>query len=351
MIIGNSLPLWVPGEKSDPFGNFYPGIPKVADRLKAICQLPRDVCGWTSFHTLHEVRTKIKAYRDLNSPNAIDLSEVKHQLKDAGKKVLAVTVPAFGLKDFWRGGAILSNDPAVRLRTRDLICEGAETCLGLQEDGIGEGVFIWWPATDSLRYPFSDSDLVNGRNRLIDFWAEILTKYPKLRIWLEWKPADPGDRDYFADYGEAIVFAWSVNLRIGRIGVLLNFEFAHASICGDDVDEVTETILDPASVIDLLDIDKIMAAQRCSSEFVEKVTAAPLVDLIVHVNSSVKKGPDQDKRVGAVNNEETTTAVKMLDKCPQKVVAEHDIKCLDGDPIGYYRQSVEALQEMQRASD
>ncbi|MFA6410121.1 MAG: hypothetical protein WCW26_00925 [Candidatus Buchananbacteria bacterium] len=299
---------------------------------------------------MNEVRTGIRAYSELNSPTAIPLGEVKKALKDNGKKNLAVTVPAFGQPDLWNGGAILSNDPAIRLRSRDLIYEGAEMCLNLLEEGLGEGVFIWWPATDSLRYPHTEYDLRSGRERLINYWAEVLTKYPKLRIWLEWKPADPGDRDYFAYYKEAIAFAWAVNYLVGRVAVLLNFEFAHASICGDNVEEVTAAILEPATVLNIVDVlREYLGIEIDNVPLAQMISTATLVDLIVHVNSSVNKGPDQDKRVGAVNNEETQGAIKRLDACPQRVIAEHDIKCLDGKPIAYYEQSVAALEEMRVA--
>ena len=348
MLIGDSCPLWILGPKLDPFGGTYPGITDVSDRLSAICALPLEVCSHTSFHMVNEVRTGIDAYSGINSPTAMKLSEVTKMLRDAGKKVLCVTVPAFGQPDLWQGGAILSENAAVRIRSEDLIREGAETCLSLQEDGIGEGVFIWWPGTDSLRFPFTPEQLTSGRRSLIDFWVRILTSYPKLRVWLEWKPADPGDRDHFAFYKEAIAFAWAVNFLLGRTAVLLNFEFAHASICGDDVDTVMEAILSPADVLSVPEVIleylniKVDATDKRVTQLVQGI----LVDLLVHVNSSVKKGPDQDKRVGAVNNEETQRAVNMLDAIPARVVAEHDIKCLDGDPVAYYKASVAALEAM-----
>jgi len=300
---------------------------------------------------VNEVRTGITAHSGINGATAMKLSDVTTALRDAGKRVLAVTVPAFGQPDLWQGGAILSENDAVRVRSEDLICEGAETCLSLQEDGLGEGVFIWWPGTDSLRFPFTTEQLKSGRRRLIDFWVKILTKYPKLRIWLEWKPADPGDRDHFAFYKEAIAFCWAVNFLLNRTAVLLNFEFAHASICGDKVDTVMEAILNPAKVLSVYDVVLEYLDVRVEDEDprITLLVHGILVDLITHVNSSVNKGPDQDKRVGAVNNEETQRAIKMLDTTPAKVVMEHDIKCLDGKPIEYYRASVEALEGMRAA--
>jgi len=198
----------------------------------------------------------------------------------------------------------------------------------------------------------TDEQIKSGRRRLIDFWVEVLTKYPKLKIWLEWKPADPGDRDHFAYYKEAIAFAWAVNYLLGRVAVRLNFEFAHASICGDEVDAVMEAILEPASVLDIADVLREYLGMEVSTSdpLAQQIAQASLVDLIVHVNSSVTCGPDQDKRVGAVNYAETKRAIQMLDQAPNRVVAEHDIKCLDGQPIEYYKESVAAVEEMRTAA-
>lgn len=315
MIVGQSCPLWILGPKKDPFGNSYPGIESVAERAQYICGLPPEQCSHTSFHLLHEVKTEIKAYEHLNSPFAMEVDDLTEILEDSGKKVLAVTVPAFGFADLYRGGAILSEDRRVRMRTKDLIREGLDICVDLQSSGLGEGTDIWWPATDSLRYPYDESQLIDGRKRLIDFWAEMLGGEDE--IWLEFKPGDPGDRDFFANTGEAIeFFVEAMNAKLGRSAAWVNPEFAHSSMIGDSVDR---------AMADLLKADAIKQ--------------------IVHVNSS-GMGMDMDKRVGAVNHDDTAAALKRLHESELEIIAEHDIKCTNGDPIGYYLESVKALQKM-----
>jgi len=315
MIIGHSAPLWILGPRGDTFGDRYPGIEHVAERAQIIADLPMEICSHTSFHILHEIKTKIRGYEHLNSPFAMSIDDLVQVMGDKGKRILAVIVPAFGFDDIHEGGAILSSDIRVRMRARDVLKEGLELCEELREKGIGDNVFVWWPSTDSLRYPFSDQELEDGRRRLIDFWRELLAE-TKSDVWIEFKPGDPGDRDHFATAKEALDFVNGVNQGQPRPRAWVNFEFAHASMIGQSVADTMKMLLDHN-----------------------------VVETIVHVNSS-GLGMDMDKRVGAINNEDTAAALRLLRDSKLRVVLEHDIKCTDGDPIAYYQASVAATDEM-----
>lgn len=318
-IDGHSCPLWALGPKTDPFGNSYGGIPSVMERAAVICGLSQEVCSHTSFHLGHEVVAGVPW--EVDHEDAMELDLLREMLHDSGKKVLAVTAPSFGLDGLSHGGAICSFFRDVRQRSHDLIVAGLTMTAELFEAGEGEGVYLWWPAMDSQRHPFSEQQRDEGRKYLLEFWAKMLSSPRwgiwKPEIWLEFKPMDPGDWDYWATWREAAEFCGALNEMLQYPAAHVNLEFAHASMIGADVRE---------AVLGLF--------------------TAGVMKTIVHANSSNKPGADQDKRVGAVNNEETQAALKAFGNDEGSWIVEHDIKCTDGNPVQYYLDSVTAAQQM-----
>lgn len=345
----HSIPTWTmsPRGANPKFqGNVVlAGIADVAERMIAITKLNSKVKTTsdkpllTSVHILHEMRSS--QYRKKSSPNAITFTELRKGIKDGDfPRILAVTAPAFGFAGV-EGGAILSSDPKKRSMARNLHLEAIRRTNQLKEEGLGEGVAIWWPAFDSRRLdlPYTPPmPFERAWKRMVDFWVSVLQTVGGT-VWLEWKPSDPGI-DYICTLKLAIDFCNEVNKQLDRKGMVINNEWAHLLIGGLGVAEGTERTIKAGLFTGFVHVNSAQLLQ-VSVEHMMK-TGTPFEEIAT--------GVDWDWAVGMGGQErwrDQQKAVSIMETSgAETIFAEHDINPAGQDPIAFAKTSIQNLEGM-----
>jgi len=351
----HSIPAWTmsPRGANPKFqaGVELGGISSVAARMIAITKLSNDIATihneplLTSLHILHELRSATPKYRKFNNPNAISFKDLRRGIKRGDfPQVLAVTAPAFGFPGVERG-AILSSDPKRVQMAKDLHLEAIGRAQAIKEDGLGEGVVIWWPAFDSRRLDLLDGTSVRDEEawrRMGSFWMEILGE-TGAQVWLEWKPSDPGI-DYICNLSLAISFCSQVNTQLDKNVMFINNEWAHLLIGGLSVAEGTKRTIDANLFTGFVHVN---SAQLLPVPLEKKMGAG-------EDPRNIATGVDWDWAVGMGGKErwdDQQTAVGMLDAWEgrTKILAEHDINPAGQDPVAFARCSIKNLEAMLKA--
>jgi hypothetical protein len=342
------------------------GIPLVEDRLRALMFLnakleTRDGQPLlTSVHVLHEVKTRNPSLARYNSPSAIHPDKLMSGIR-RGKfpRILAVTAPAFGFKGAQNGG-ILAEDDTMAFELHEEALNLAEK---LKEDGLGEGVVIWWPSFDSRRMnvlePINmrrtkrmsakelvsvylelskDRDTREAREMLKDFWIRQLQSGGE--VHLEWKSVDPGDLDYICTLGQTITFCDQINNALGRTAMFINNEWAHLLCSGKTVLEGTKETHEEGLFSGFL---------HCNSARLMPVSVSDQLESGKAPNEIVTSF-DEDWAVGMGGRErwdDQAAAVKYLETCGvETIFAEHDINPAGNDPLAYAAFSIGNFEKM-----
>lgn len=245
----HSVPAWALGLRSahPKFGGdaILGGIEKVEDRLIAIKKNWPDAL--TSGHTVHEIKTNLSGDMAMfNSPNAIEWDDLIAGIRDDRfPRIAAITAPAFGYPTAHLG-SILGPDYSQEIAYL-MHLEAIQRSTYLKEQGLGEGIVIWWPAFDSMTANFAGGwprpEFEKGWNTLRNFWIKVLRDTGGV-VHLEYKPNIPGARDYINTPELAIRFCNEVNQALGRKAMYINLEFAHALIGGNDVSFATMLMIE-----------------------------------------------------------------------------------------------------------
>jgi len=366
----HSIPAWTMGPRSaNPkfqTGIILNGIPLVEDRLLALMRLnakleTRDEQPLlTSVHVLHEVKTRNPRLARYNSPSAIHPDKLMSGIR-RGKfpRILAVTAPAFGFKGAQNGG-ILADDNTMAI---ELHREALSLAERLKDEGLGEGVVIWWPSFDSRRMnvlkPINMRrtkrmsakelvsvylDLFEGLTHeeawvsLKEFWVQQLQDDGK--VHLEWKSVDPGDLDYVCTLELAIKFCKEVNDALGRIAMLINNEWAHLLCSGKTVLNGTKETYEAGLFSGFL---------HCNSARLMPVSVSTQLESGKAPNEIVTSF-DEDWAVGMGGKErwdDQAASVNYLETCGvETIFAEHDINPAGNDPLAYAAFSIGNLEKM-----
>ncbi len=350
----HSIPTWTMGPRgANPkfqSGVELAGIASVADRMTAITELSSNIktAGerplLTSAHILHEIKSPNPKYRRFNSPNAITFGDLTKGIKRGDfPHILAVTAPAFGFPGVERG-AILSSDPKKVQMAKDLHIEAIKRAKELKEMGLGEGIVIWWPAFDSRRLDLLDQppmSLKDALDRMADFWIDVL-KTTNGKVWLEWKPSDPGI-DYICTLKLAIDFCARINKAFDHRVMFINNEWAHFLIGGLPVYEGTKRTIEAELFTGFLHVN---SAQLLPIS----------LEVLIQEGSDIQDiatGVDWDWVVGMGGQHrwsDQERAVDIIDCCPAKaattIYAEHDINPAGQDPITSAGVSISNLERM-----
>jgi len=346
--IVHSCPAWILGPRSahPKFAANVPafgGIAQVESRLAAIAEyFPGDL---TSLHVCHEVKSNL--YPELNSPDAIDQQALIEGI-DTGcyPRVAAITAPAFGHVSLL-DGALLSRDQLIVQRSIDLHLEAIDLARTLKDEGLGEGVVLWWPAFDAAPYPLPGGDAVSHDDvrraweRLVDVWATILMDSDAV-VHLEWKADDPG-RDYINTMPRAIRFCKAVNTALGRTAMVVNLEWAHALCAGMPVATATQLMIEAGLFTGFVHLnDAELAWVVIDNDTGEIVEGTPGYDFDWAVGSNPKTASD------------CTRAMRlMLDSGHSQLILEHDINYGPSGglpPLEYYRLSRSMAETMLEAA-
>jgi hypothetical protein len=207
---------------------------------------------------------------------------------------------------------------------------------------FGRGHSIWWPGKDSrhLVGPLSKEEMprdiaVKG---LEEFFVELLRVYPKAVIKFEFKPDIPGWRDYFPTMVAAVAFCEKVNQRLNRKAMVINLEWAHSLIGGNNVKDDTEYQIEHGMFAGLVHVNSAEKALVVwNNDGTEILEGTP--------------GDDSDWPVGRGTEErrkDQKEAVRRLDRQGWVIDAEHDIdpSAETDDPFDCYAESRRNLIEM-----
>jgi hypothetical protein len=350
--IRHSWPSWTLGTRAAhaKFGGsvILGGIAPVDKRLRLIKKsFPNDL---TSGHLWHEIGTTLGGYKSHNSKDSVAWDAfVKGVDSGAYPRVAALTVPAFGIPGV-QNGAATSPDPALRKMYFDMHVDSICKTQWLKSKGLGEGIYIWWPAWDSQRKYHGDEagklTIQQAWDLLVKTWSEVavavLARLEKEKItpslplvWLEWKPEVPG-QDYINTIGRAIRFCKEVDQKVGKPVFAINNEWAHLLIGGGTVEDGSR---------------KTIEANLFTGFFHANSADLAIVE-IDEKTGEIRKGTpgdDRDWYVGAGGKErwdDQQKAVKLLLKSGKPLVCEHDIDPMGDDPLKYYAKSRENLEKM-----
>lgn len=294
----------------------------------------------TSMHLFHELRWDGGSWEDYNSPDAIGYFRLRRGIEESVyPKISALTFPAFG----WRGtenGVILNPDPKIaeigRLGHRQVMAWSREIKAG----GLGLGHNIWWDGEDmhKSRGPLSKISGDQGRQAFIDFWAPILKETGDV-IHFEWKPAVPGVLGFCPTMRAAIALCWEINQLVGRVAMVINFEWAHGLCAGETVEEDTKLQVDNSMFTGLLHANSAeLAIVRWNEAGTEIEEGTP--------------GDDKDwpvGRGGPKRREDQKCAVRILDRLGVPIAVEHDLDPEGGqDPMECFAESQRELDKMIR---
>jgi hypothetical protein len=328
------------------------GIAPVDERLRLIKKsFPNDL---TSGHLWHEVGTTLSDYQAYNSKDAVAWDAlVKGIESGAYPRIAALTVPAFGIPGV-QNGAATSPDPAIRKMYFNMHVDSICKTQWLKSKGLGEGIYIWWPAWDSQRKYHGDEagklSIQEAWDLLVKTWADVATAVldrldkekisPTLPlIWLEWKPEVPG-QDYINTIGRAIRFCREVDQKVGKKVFAINNEWAHLLIGGGTVEDGTRKTIEAGLFTGFFHAN---SADLAIVEIDEKT-------------GEIRKGTpgdDRDWYVDAGGQErwdDQQKAVGLILKSGKPLVCEHDIDPMGDDPLQYYTKSRENLEKMINAS-
>jgi hypothetical protein len=328
------------------------GIAPVDERLRLIKKsFPNDL---TSGHLWHEVGTTLSDYQAYNSKDAVAWDAlVKGIESGAYPRIAALTVPAFGIPGV-QNGAATSPDPAIRKMYFNMHVDSICKTQWLKSKGLGEGIYIWWPAWDSQRKYHGDEagklSIQEAWDLLVKTWADdataVLDRLDKEKIsptlpliWLEWKPEVPG-QDYINTIGRAIRFCREVDQKVGKKVFAINNEWAHLLIGGGTVEDGTRKTIEAGLFTGFFHAN---SADLAIVEIDEKT-------------GEIRKGTpgdDRDWYVGAGGQErwdDQQKAVGLILKSGKPLVCEHDIDPMGDDPLQYYTKSRENLEKMINAS-
>jgi hypothetical protein len=355
--IRHSWPSWTLGAKAahPKFGGgvIIGGIASVDARLRLIKKsFPNDL---TSGHLWHEIGTTLGDYKSYNNKDAVAWDAlVKGVESGVYPRIAALTVPAFGIPGV-QNGAALNPDAKFRQMYFNMHVDSIFKTQWLKARGLGEGIYIWWPAWDSQRKYHGDlaakpRSLKDSWNMLVSTWADVcktvLDKLAKEKIvpngplvWLEWKPEVPG-QDYINTIGRAIRFCKEVDQKVGQTVFAINNEWAHLLIGGATVEDGTR---------------QTIAADRFTGFFHANSADLAVIKIDEATGEILKgtPGDDRDWFVGAGGKErwnDQQKAVALMLKTGKPLICEHDIDPSGDDPLQYYTQSRKNLEEMIRAS-
>jgi len=123
---------------------------------------------------------------------------------------------------------------------------GIRRSLDFKEADIGLGHYIWWPAFDANlhRGHLSKMTIEEAWEKLANFWVNILQNLPEAVVVCEYKSSVPSALDWIPTMKAAIAFCKLVNEKLGRCGMAINLEWAHALIGGQTVAEATRMQID-----------------------------------------------------------------------------------------------------------
>jgi hypothetical protein len=355
----HSIPVWTlsPRSANAKFqgGVTLAGIPSVRQRLAAIQKLSKKLSGrvvpggseplLTSVHMLHELKSGIREWQKHNSPWAISFRELKAGIKRGDfPRILAVTAPAFGFAGA-EGGVILSSDPKKVQMAKDLCAEAANCAAELKYKNLGEQVVIWWPAFDSRRLDLLDGSPLafdEAWKRMVDFWVSLLRPSGQDKVWLEWKPSDPGI-DYICTLGLAIRFCNEVNKEAGYKAMFINNEWAHLLIGGLTVAEGTRRTIEAGLFTGFVHVNSAQILPMSIENVLLEGCLSP---------AEIGSGTDWDWAVGIGSERrwvDQVEAVGLMDDATidgGTIFAEHDINPGGQDPIEYATLSINNLERM-----
>jgi hypothetical protein len=350
----HSWPSWTLGPRAAhaKFGGgvIIGGIASVDKRLRLIKEaFPDDL---TSGHLWHEIKTTLP-YKKYNSRQAVSWQDLIDGIDSRiYPRIAALTVPAFGIPGV-QDGAALSPNPDICKMYSDMHVDAMFKTKWLKFQGLGEGVCIWWPAWDSQRKYHGEPrqepltpQIAWGR--LVTAWVNncrvVLKKLRKAEVvpeeplvWLEWKPEVPG-QDYINTIGRAIRFCQEVNELVDYPAMAINNEWAHLLIGGTTVEEGTARTLHAGLFTGFVHVNSADLAVIKINELTGEVLEGT-------------PGDDRDWYVGAGGQERWTDqqqAVTLMLGSGKKLICEHDIDPAGDDPLKYYTQSRENLEEMIR---
>jgi hypothetical protein len=354
--IRHSWPAWTLGPRAahPKFGGgvIIGGIPSVDERLRLIKKsFPDDL---TSGHLWHEFGATIRGYKHLNNRNSVSFKDLVDGIQfDDYSHIAALTVPAFGIPGV-QNGAATSPDPAVREMYFKMHVDSICKTQRLKSEGLGEGIYIWWPAWDSQRKYHGDEEtklsIKQAWNMLVKTWRDItITVLERLErekitpslplVWLEWKPEVPG-QDYINTIGRAIRFCQEVNRKVGANVFAINNEWAHLLIGGTTVEDGTRQTIEAGLFTGFFHANSAdLAVVKISEKTGEVLRGTP--------------GDDRDWYVGAGGQkrwEDQQQAVALMLKSGKSLIAEHDIDPAGDDPLEYYTRSRNNLENMIQAS-
>jgi hypothetical protein len=350
--IRHSWPSWTLGTRAahPKFGGgvIIGGIAPVDERLRLIKKsFPND---YTSGHLWHEIGTTLGAYQCYNSPDSVSWDGlVKGVESGAYPHIAALTVPAFGIPGV-QNGAATSPDPTMRQMYFNMHVDSICKTQWLKSKGLGEGIYIWWPAWDSQRKFHGESiprlSIQEAWDLLVSTWADIAKaaaeRLAKEKIavseplvWLEWKPEVPG-QDYINTMGRAIRFCKEVDQKAGRKVMAINNEWAHLLIGGGTVEDGTRQTIE---------------ADRFTGFFHANSADMAVVQIDEATGEILKgtPGDDRDWYVGAGGKErwdDQQKAVALMLKSGKPLVCEHDIDPAGDDVLEYYAKSRKNLEDM-----
>ncbi len=355
--IRHSWPSWTLGPRAahPKFGGgmVMGGIASLDERLRLIKKtFPDDL---TSGHLWHEVGTTLGAYTSYNSKDSVPWKALVDGVT-AGvyPRVAALTVPAFGIPGV-QDGAALSPDPTIRQMYFNMHVDSILKTQWLKAHGLGEGIYIWWPAWDAQRKYHGDLAAAprspkEAWDLLVSTWAKIyqavMAELDKEKInpggplvWLEWKPEVPG-QDYINTIGRAIRFCKEVDQKAGGNVFAINNEWAHLLIGGATVAEGTRQTIE---------------AGRFTGFFHANSADLAVIEIDEATGAILKgtPGDDRDWYVGAGGQErwaDQQKAVALMLKTGKPLICEHDIDPAGDDPVEYYTQSRNNLEEMIKAA-
>jgi hypothetical protein len=355
--VRHSWPSWTLGARAAhaKFGGgvIIGGIGPVDERLRLIKKsFPNDL---TSGHLWHEFGTTIGAYQSHNSKDSVAWDAlVKGIESGAYPHIAALTVPAFGIPGV-QNGAATNPDPAMRKMYFDMHVDSISKTQWLKSRGLGEGIYIWWPAWDSQRKYHGDETkkltIQEAWDMLVAAWADIakavLERLDKEKItpslpliWLEWKPEVPG-QDYINTMGRAIRFCKEVDQKVGKNVFAINNEWAHLLIGGGTVEVGTRQTIEAGFFTGFFHANSAdLAVVEIDEATGEILKGTP--------------GDDRDWYVGAGGQErwdDQQKAVGLMLKSGKPLICEHDIDPAGDDPLKYYTQSRKNLEKMINAAN
>lgn len=317
-------------------GKMVGGIARVEQRLKTIKQhFPDDL---SSGHVFHEVRAD-GPYERFNSPDAISFKYLCAGIAEGRFPDWSViTSPAFGTGIL--SGMILNPHPEIVEISKWGHRHAILWSRVLAKKGLGAGLNVWWPGFDSRAAfgPLAQLSYYEARERLVNYWVGLLREYDFNPVMhFEYKPSVPGKLDFFPTMQAAIDFCLEVNQQLGRKGMMINLEWAHALIGGQTVAEATKMQIEAGLFSGLVHVNSAeLAVIEWDKAGVNIIKGTP--------------GDDADWPVGhggELRWEDQEEAVAlMLESGVERIIAEHDIDPSGLDPVWFYGESRKNLELM-----